>query len=70
MAGVGAPLMMAWQACGRDEVGGRRRGQQGRGLGGQLGGSAHGGGQQGDAPWAVGASSVFSEAFSVRACVR
>jgi hypothetical protein len=44
MAGVGAPLMMAWQACGRDEVGGRRRGQQGRGLGGQLGGSAHGGG--------------------------
>jgi hypothetical protein len=29
MAGVGAPLMVAWQACGRDEGGGRSRGQQG-----------------------------------------
>jgi hypothetical protein len=29
MAGVGAPLIVAWQACGKDEGGGRRRGQQG-----------------------------------------
>jgi hypothetical protein len=44
MAGVGAPLMEAWQACGRDERGGRRRGQQGarpRGEGQQ--GEGHGG---------------------------
>jgi hypothetical protein len=31
MAGVGAPLIMTWQACGRDEGGGSR----GRGLGGK-----------------------------------
>jgi hypothetical protein len=29
MAEVGAPLIVVWQACGRDEGGGRRRGQQG-----------------------------------------
>jgi hypothetical protein len=33
MAGLEAPLMMAWQAHGRDEGGGRRRGQQGARLG-------------------------------------
>jgi hypothetical protein len=33
MAGVGTPLMAAWQARGRDEGGGRRRGQQGASLG-------------------------------------
>jgi hypothetical protein len=33
MAGLEAPLMVAWQARGRDEGGGRRRGQQGARLG-------------------------------------
>jgi hypothetical protein len=42
MAGVETLLMMAWQACGRDEGGGRRRGAAGGGLGGQLGGGAWG----------------------------
>jgi hypothetical protein len=47
MAGVGTSLMMAWQACGRDEGGGRRRGAAGGGLGGQLGGGAWGEGHGG-----------------------
>jgi hypothetical protein len=42
MAGVGAPLMVTWQACGRDG-GGRRRGQQGGAMGGELQGEGHGG---------------------------
>jgi hypothetical protein len=41
MAGIGAPLMVAWQAYGRDEGGGRRRGA--------AGGAAWGEGQQGGA---------------------
>jgi hypothetical protein len=41
MAGIGAALMVAWQACGRDEGGGRRRGA--------VGGAAWGEGQQGGA---------------------
>jgi hypothetical protein len=43
MPGVGAPLIVTWQACGRDEGGGRRRGQQG----GRHGGRAAGGGAWG-----------------------
>jgi hypothetical protein len=34
MAGVEAPLMVAWQACERDKGEGRRRGAAGGGLGG------------------------------------
>jgi hypothetical protein len=47
MTGVVAPLMVAWQACGRDEGEGRR-GAGGAAYGGGLqgGGGAHGGG-----PW-------------------
>jgi hypothetical protein len=40
MAGVGAPLMMAWQAFGRDEGGGRRRGSRGARPRLELGGGA------------------------------
>jgi hypothetical protein len=39
MAGVEAPLIVPWQACGRDKRGGRRRGT--------AGGAAWGEGQQG-----------------------
>jgi hypothetical protein len=49
MAGVESPLMVAWQACGRDEGGGRRRGQQGRGLGLLWGGAMGGRALQGEA---------------------
>jgi hypothetical protein len=38
MAGVGALLMVVWQACGRDEGGGRRRRKGGRPRGEGLGG--------------------------------
>jgi hypothetical protein len=41
MAELEAPLMVAWQACGRDEREGRRGGAGGRGLGG-LGGCCKG----------------------------
>jgi hypothetical protein len=49
MAGVEAPLMVAWQACGRDEREGRRRGAAGGAAwlegqqGGRHGGEGHGG---------------------------
>jgi hypothetical protein len=43
MAGVGAPLMMVWQACGRDEGGGGG----GHGLGGAAGGAPMEGGCEG-----------------------
>jgi hypothetical protein len=50
MAGLEAPLMVAWQACGRDEGGGSRGGAGGAALGGQLGGGAPmEGGLQGEA---------------------
>jgi hypothetical protein len=44
MTGVEAPLMMAWQACGRDERGGRRRGaaEGAAWRGGTAGGGAWG----------------------------
>jgi hypothetical protein len=62
MAGVEAPLMVAWQACGRDEGGGRRRGA--------AGGAAWGEGQQGAlygrGPWGTAPVAAWS-LFYVRA---
>jgi hypothetical protein len=43
MIGLEASLIVAWQACGRDQGGGRRRGQQGGAMGGELQGEGHGG---------------------------
>jgi hypothetical protein len=44
MAGVGAPLMEAWQACGRDEGGGKEEGAAGAGPRGEgQQGEGHGG---------------------------
>jgi hypothetical protein len=51
MAGLKAPLLVVWQACGRDEGGRRREGAGGRCLGGQLGGAPMGGRAWGEAPW-------------------
>jgi hypothetical protein len=63
MVGLEAPLMVAWQACGRDEGGRRRGGAGGRSLGGQLGGRPWRGGHAGEAPW--GCSFVASVSVAV-----
>jgi hypothetical protein len=65
MAGVGAPLMVAWQACGRDEGGGRRRGA--------AGGAAWGEGTAGGGAWGRCRAACLLSALlpvSVKAAVR
>jgi hypothetical protein len=58
MAGLEAPLMVAWQACGRDEGGGGGEGKEEGTAGAQLRGAARGGapmegggGLRGEASW-------------------
>jgi hypothetical protein len=64
MAGVGALLMVTWQACVSDEGGGRRRGQQR----GRHGGRATGGGAWGRCRAAPACSALLP--VRVKAVVR